>query len=97
MDQISKYVDLRQDDFISVLSEIVSIPSVSGDATYRKHVFTMANWLSNKMTSLNIELKQHLPGTQTIQGQTIDLPPILLGRYGSDPLKKTVLVYGILI
>lgn len=24
----------------------------------------------------------------------MDLPPVLLGRYGSDPKKKTVLVYG---
>lgn len=29
-----------------------------------------------------------------MQGVELELPPILLGRYGSDPKKKTVLVYG---
>ncbi len=29
-----------------------------------------------------------------MQGTVLDLPPILLGKYGNDPLKKTVLVYG---
>ena len=35
-----------------------------------------------------------MPGKQILQGVTLDLPPILLGKYGNDPLKKTVLVYG---
>jgi len=29
-----------------------------------------------------------------MQGVELELPPIILGRYGSDPKKKTVLVYG---
>jgi Cys-Gly metallodipeptidase DUG1 len=29
-----------------------------------------------------------------MQGIELELPPIILGRYGSDPKKKTVLVYG---
>jgi arginine utilization protein RocB len=29
-----------------------------------------------------------------MQGVELELPPIVLGRYGSDPNKKTVLVYG---
>jgi len=29
-----------------------------------------------------------------MQGVELELPPILLGRYGSDPKKKNVLVYG---
>ena len=33
--------------------------------------------------------KQDLP-----DGSTIALPPVLLGQLGSDPIKKTVLVYG---
>lgn len=31
------------------------IPSVSGDAAYRPHVFEMAEWLSNSMKALGIE------------------------------------------
>jgi hypothetical protein len=33
-------------------------------------------------------------GKHTMQGVELELPPIILGRYGSDPQKKTVLVYG---
>jgi len=29
-----------------------------------------------------------------MQGVELELPPIILARYGSDPKKKTVLVYG---
>ena len=34
------------------------------------------------------------PEMQTLNGQQIPLPPILVGTYGQDPAKKTVLVYG---
>jgi acetylornithine deacetylase/succinyl-diaminopimelate desuccinylase-like protein len=33
-------------------------------------------------------------GKHEMQGVELELPPIILGRYGSDPKKKTVLVYG---
>lgn len=33
-------------------------------------------------------------GKHNMQGVELELPPIILGRYGSDPKKKTVLVYG---
>lgn len=35
-----------------------------------------------------------LPLTQLPDGSEIPLPPILLGRLGSDPQKKTVCIYG---
>lgn len=34
------------------------------------------------------------PGTHEMDGHTLQLPPIVLGAYGRDPAKKTVLVYG---
>jgi hypothetical protein len=33
-------------------------------------------------------------GTHVMDGHTLPLPPILLGSYGNDPKKITVLVYG---
>jgi acetylornithine deacetylase/succinyl-diaminopimelate desuccinylase-like protein len=33
-------------------------------------------------------------GTHVLDGKTLKLPPILLGTYGNDPNKKTILVYG---
>lgn len=36
----------------------------------------------------------HALGKQTLEGKELDLPPIVLGQYGNDPNKKTILVYG---
>lgn len=33
-------------------------------------------------------------GTQQIDGQTLELPPVVLGTLGRDATKKTLLVYG---
>lgn len=35
-----------------------------------------------------------LPPSQLPDGSEIPLPPILLGKLGSDPQKKTVCIYG---
>lgn len=35
-----------------------------------------------------------LPPAQLPDGSEIPLPPILLGKLGSDPQKKTVCIYG---
>lgn len=29
-----------------------------------------------------------------MEGVEVELPPVIIGQYGSDPKKKTVLVYG---
>lgn len=54
----------------------------------------MAHWLSNQLETLgatDIELKE-----LGVQHDTKDLllPPIVVGRYGTDPAKKNILIYG---
>lgn len=54
----------------------------------------MGNWLVKQLTELgatDIELKE-----LGIQEGTTDLklPPIVVGRYGNDPAKKNILIYG---
>ena len=55
----------------------------------------MMKWAEGRLKTLGAttELadigKQKLPG-----GKEIPLPPVLLGQLGSDPKKKTVLIYG---
>jgi Cys-Gly metallodipeptidase DUG1 len=46
------------------------------------------------MTSLGISVEFRHAGKQHVEGQELDLPPIVLGTFGADPNKKTVLVYG---
>lgn len=54
----------------------------------------MSNWLNAQLQSLGVDTKQVELGTQELQGQTLPLPPAVLGSIGKDPKKKTVLIYG---
>ncbi|KAF9919933.1 hypothetical protein FBU30_010355 [Linnemannia zychae] len=94
LNQFYAQVDKDQDAYVERLREAVAIPSVSSDASLRPFVFSMGTWLENEMTRLGVEFVTRDPGTQTLEGQTLQLPPIILGAYGRDPAKKTILVYG---
>ncbi|KAJ1664053.1 hypothetical protein IW140_004352 [Coemansia sp. RSA 1813] len=97
MANVEKYFDLvdqHQQKFIETLREVVAIPSVSGDITKRPEVVRMGEWLQARWEALGATCKRVEPGKQTVDGTTLDLPPVILGQYGSDPNKKTVLVYG---
>lgn len=68
--------------------------SVSSQLEHRKDVFKMADFLAEEMKRLNVDFEKKDIGEHVLEGQKIALPPILLGKYGNDPKKKTVLVYG---
>ncbi|KAI9137966.1 hypothetical protein BKA69DRAFT_1031908 [Paraphysoderma sedebokerense] len=89
-DHISK----KQNEYVAKLKEAVGIKSVSSDAAYRPEVFKMGEWMMNEMKRLGISVQPHEPGTHVLDGKELKLPPILMGSYGNDPKKKTVLVYG---
>ncbi|TPX30487.1 hypothetical protein SmJEL517_g05947 [Synchytrium microbalum] len=93
-DKLSKYIDSNEKSYIKKLAEVVAIASVSGDASYRPRVFEMGEWLFTEMKRLGINCEKRALGKQTLAGVEIDLPPILLGTYGTDKAKKTILVYG---
>jgi len=46
----------------------------------------MANFLESELTALGAHVERRTPG--------VGLPPVLLGRYGDDPKKRSILVYG---
>ncbi|KAJ3119915.1 Cys-Gly metallodipeptidase [Nowakowskiella sp. JEL0407] len=54
----------------------------------------MGHWLVKELERLGVSCTLRHPGKQTLEGKELDLPPIVLGTYGTDPKKKTVLVYG---
>ncbi|KAG2048887.1 hypothetical protein BDR06DRAFT_894638 [Suillus hirtellus] len=54
----------------------------------------MGNWLNGKLNELGIETKLVDLSTHEMQGQMLQLPVAIIGRLGSDPAKKTVLMYG---
>ncbi|XP_022524268.1 cytosolic non-specific dipeptidase [Astyanax mexicanus] len=90
-----KYVDEHQDEYVKRLADWVAVQSVSALPEKRGEIKKMMEMAAKDIERLGgtVELvdigKQKLPG-----GEEIPLPPIILGRLGSDPGKKTVCIYG---
>ncbi|KAH7882913.1 hypothetical protein F5I97DRAFT_146483 [Phlebopus sp. FC_14] len=89
-----EYVGSNAGCFIERLRQAVGIQSISGDARRRQDVLAMSNWLNEQLNSLGVDTKLVDLGTQVLQGQTLQLPPAILGRVGEDAQKRTVLIYG---
>lgn len=79
------------DSFIDRLRRAVEIPSISADAAHRPEVVKMADFLEDELTALGAHVERRYLGEQS---PGLDLPPVLLGRYGDDPKKRSILVYG---
>jgi nonspecific dipeptidase len=57
----------------------------------------MVHWFADKLKAqgAEIEIADNPLGSQTLpDGQTLVLPPIILGSLGKDPKKKTLCLYG---
>lgn len=72
----------------------MAIPSVSADAEHRPEVVKMAHWTVDQLKALgahDIELRELglQEGTEDLQ-----LPPVVLAKYGNDASKKNILIYG---
>jgi Cys-Gly metallodipeptidase DUG1 len=93
LDPYFKRVDSLQDKFIERLREAVAIPSISSEDAHRPDVVKMGEWLAEQIKALGGEVELRHLGKQPHR-EHLDLPPVLLGRYGNDPNKKSVLLYG---
>lgn len=90
-------IDELKPQFINRLKEAIAIPSVSSDESLRPKVVDMAAFLVKELTTLgfsDIQLKDLGKQPPPVSNPDLLLPPIVLARYGTDPAKKTVLVYG---
>lgn len=94
MDRFYAYVDQHQDEFVNKLKEVVAIKSVSSDPNLRAEVIKMGDWLQRELEILGASTKRVDLGLQREAGGNLNLPPVILGRYGNHPQKKTILVYG---
>ncbi|KXN72265.1 CNDP dipeptidase [Conidiobolus coronatus NRRL 28638] len=94
MEAVYQYIDENQQNFIQKLREAVAIPSVSSSVPHRPEVIRMGEWLIKELEALGATTKRIELGDHELEGQTIPLPPVVLARYGEDPKKKTLLVYG---
>ncbi|PVU95578.1 hypothetical protein BB561_001723 [Smittium simulii] len=94
LEEYFQYVEDNQAFFIEQLAEVVAIPSVSCEAERRSEVIKMGNWLESRMKALGVTVKLAELGDQMLEGKKIPLPPVVLGKYGEDPAKKTLTIYG---
>jgi len=96
LEKFYKHVDNNQTKYIDRLREMVEIPSVSAWAENRDDIVKVCNWTASKLRELgatDVELADI--GMQTLpDGSKIPLPPLVFANLGTDPKKKTILIYG---
>ncbi|KAI9738239.1 MAG: hypothetical protein M1834_008737 [Cirrosporium novae-zelandiae] len=93
LDKYFKQVNTLSDSFIDRLRQAVAIPSVSADEDRRPDVVRMGKFLQTTLESLGATVTPRPLGKQPGKPH-LNLPPVILARYGSDPKKRTILVYG---
>lgn len=90
-----RYIDEHKQEYINNLGEAIAIKSVSAWADHRDQIVKMMKWAEVKLKNLGVTTELADIGKQLLpDGSEIPLPPVLLGTLGSDPKKKTVLLYG---
>uniref|UniRef100_A0A2R5LEL2 Putative metalloexopeptidase n=1 Tax=Ornithodoros turicata TaxID=34597 RepID=A0A2R5LEL2_9ACAR len=88
-------IDKEQERFVATLREAVAIKSVSLWPEARDDIIDIMSWMKNKLEAEDVVCELKAVGSQSLpDGSAIPLPPVLIGCLGSDPTKKTVLVYG---
>ncbi|KAM4066045.1 peptidase [Hirsutella rhossiliensis] len=93
LDGYFKQVDASANDFIERLRKAVAIPSISAEDARRPDVVRMGEWLAGELKNLGAQVELRPLGKQPHK-EHLDLPPVVLARYGSDKKKRTILVYG---
>jgi len=95
MEQVIGYIAANEKSFIERLREAVEIPSVSCWPTHRVHCIRQMEVAQRQLNSLGVKTEMVDIGQQALaDGNSIPLPPIVLGKLGEDAKKKTLLVYG---
>lgn len=93
LDAFFGQVDLCSAHFIERLRQAVAIPSISADEERRPDVIRMGSWLAQELTALGAAVELRPLGKQPHK-EHLDLPPVVIARYGNDKSKRTILVYG---
>ncbi|KAF2493227.1 CNDP dipeptidase [Lophium mytilinum] len=93
LDSYFKTVDDLSDAFIERLRKAVAIPSISAEDDRRPDVIRMGKFLASELTALGAEVELRELGKQPHK-EHLDLPPVVVARYGNDSKKRTILVYG---
>lgn len=96
-ESLFKKIDELKPQFIDRLAKAIEIPAVSADESLRPQVILKAQYIAEEMKSLgftDIQMKDLGVQPPPVQNPNLKLPPVILSRYGTDPNKKTVLIYA---
>ena len=80
-EKLKKYVQANEQDLIQSLAWLVAQPSVSSTG---EGVLDCCEMLMNRMKEMGLEVEQ----------APVEPHPAIIGRWGHDPSKKTVMIYA---
>ena len=60
--------------------------------SYAKDVVAMADFLMKQLAGLGIKAEKRSIGSHQLDGQEIDLPPVIIGETNYDPKKAGLLL-----
>ncbi|VDI47295.1 cytosolic nonspecific dipeptidase, partial [Mytilus galloprovincialis] len=93
--KLFEQIDAKQEKYIKRLADTVAIKSVSAWPETRPEIVKMVKWTQNELETLGATTQLEELGDQVMpDGSKLPLPPVLLATLGTDPKKKTLLVYG---
>lgn len=91
MDNLQEYIKENKDRFINELIELLKIPSISADSSYKDEVFRTAGEVEKRLREAGAENTEicETPGYPVVYGEKIidkDLPTVLVyGHYDVQP------------
>ncbi|XP_050408340.1 cytosolic non-specific dipeptidase [Patella vulgata] len=95
MDRLFKCIDKNKEKYVKLLAESVAIQSISAEPEKRGEVRRMVEWTAQRLKVIGASYELKELGDQTLpDGTKLPLPPVIFAQLGSDPKKKTLLVYG---
>jgi len=81
-----EYARSNHDRFLNDLKEFLTIPSISGDPTYKKEIQLAADWVADRLRALEFDRVELLPTAGN---------PVVYGEWDSpDSNIPTIMIYG---
>lgn len=95
MEKVIEFLDANEAKWIDRLSENVAVASISCQPENRPQTIEQMHIADKMLKGLGCSTEMVDIGShQMHDGETHPLPPIILGKLGEDPNKKTLLIYG---
>lgn len=91
--KIIQFIDSRRDRFLTDLSNIVKIKSISGSLKHRAELQNMIDFTQNWLFNHGLKYERFDIGFHELEGQKVRLPTIILATLGENPRKKTLCIY----